>query len=324
MNASDPVLSVVIPLYSEGAGLAGLLDAVHARMEEVGEPWEIVLVDDGSADDTWRRIGEAAERRPNLGAVRLSRNFGKEAAICAGLEAATGEAVIVMDGDLQHPPELIPAMVERWRKTGCDVVEAVKTSHRRDASAGRWLSGFFYWSMRRFSGFDLRGASDFKLVTRRVVDAWLELGERNLFFRGMIAWLGFRHEQVPFEVPAHPRRRSRWSTRRLVHLGTTGITAFSSAPLRAASLLGVLFLVFAVALGVHTLVMKFTGHAVEGFTTVIVLQLFIGSLLMILLGIIGEYIARIYEEVKGRPRYLVQDAIPRGRAFEAAGRDATS
>lgn len=324
MSAPDPVLSVVIPLYSEGEVVERLLAAVHERMEEVGEPWELVLVDDGSADDTWLRIQEASLSRPNLGAVRLSRNFGKEAAICAGLEVATGEAVIVMDGDLQHPPELIPLLVERWRDTGCDVVEAVKTSHERDASAGRWLSGFFYWSMRLFSGFDLRGASDFKLISRRVVDAWLTLGERNLFFRGMIAWLGFHHEQVPFEVPRRPQRRSRWSTRRLVHLGTTGITAFSSAPLRAASLLGVLFLLFALALGIHTLVMKFTGHAVEGFTTVIVLQLFIGSLLMILLGIIGEYIARIYEEVKGRPRYLVADAIPRGRGFEAPGGDATS
>jgi len=316
VSAPDPALSVVIPLYSEGAGLGPLLEAVRERMQEIGERWELVLVDDGSTDDTWARIREASEGMPNLGAVRLSRNFGKEAAICAGLEVATGEAVIVMDGDLQHPPELLPLMVRRWRETGCDVVEAVKTAHRRDAFSGRLLSRFFYASMRLFSGFDLKGASDFKLVTRRVVDAWLRLGERNLFFRGMIAWLGFHHEEIAFEVPRKPRRRSRWSTRRLFHLGTTGITAFSSAPLRAASLLGVLFLLFALGLGAHTLWMKLAGHAVEGFTTVIILQLFIGSLLMLFLGIIGEYIARIYEEVKGRPRYLVQEAIPRGRDSE--------
>ena len=312
MPAPDPVISVVVPLFEEEQRVDSLLAAVQETFDEVGDPWEIVLVDDGSTDDTWTRLQDAAQARPNLAAIRLSRNFGKEAALCAGLEAARGEAVIVMDGDLQHPPALIPAMIARWRETGCDVVEAVKTGHRRDAAAGRLFGRFFYWSMRRFSGFDLRGASDFKLITRRVLDAWLRLGERNLFFRGMIAWLGFRHEQIEFEVPRQPKRRSRWSTGRLVDLGATGITAFSSVPLRAASLLGVVFFLFALVLGAQSLWMKFSGHAVEGFTTVIILQLLIGSLLMMLLGIIGEYIARIYEEVKGRPRYLVADEIRRG------------
>ena len=311
MPASDPVISVVVPLYQEEQRVDLLLASVQETLDGIGDAWELVLVDDGSTDGTWPRIRDAAQSRPNLAAIRLSRNFGKEAALCAGLEAATGEIAIVMDGDLQHPPDLIPAMVARWRETDCDVVEAVKTGHRRDAAAGRFFGRFFYWSMRKFSGFDLRGASDFKLITRRVLDAWLRLGERNLFFRGMIAWLGFRHEQLPFEVPRQPKRQSRWSTRRLVDLGTTGITAFSSVPLRAASLLGVIFFVFALGLGIQSLWMKFSGNAVEGFTTVIILQLLIGSLLMMLLGIIGEYIARIYEEVKGRPRYLVADEIRR-------------
>lgn len=311
MSTSDPVISVVVPLYCEEQRVDALLAALRETLDEIGLAWEIVLVDDGSTDATWARIGAAAEETMNLTAIRLSRNFGKEAALCAGLEAVGGQVAIVMDGDLQHPPALIVKMVERWRKTGCDVVEAVKTGHRRDAAAGRVFGRFFYWSMQRFSGFDLRGASDFKLITRRVLDAWLKLGERNLFFRGMIAWLGFRHEQVPFEVPRQQGRRSRWSTRRLLDLGTTGITAFSSVPLRAASLLGAVFFVFAIGLGAQSLWMKFTGRAVEGFTTVIILQLLIGSLLMMLLGIIGEYIARIYEEVKGRPRYLVADEIRR-------------
>ena len=312
MVPTAPVISVVVPLYQEEKRVDELLDAVTQTLEGIGEPWEIVLVDDGSTDATWVRLQGQAKHRANLSAIRLSRNFGKEAALCAGLEAATGEATVVMDGDLQHPPDLIPAMVARWRETGCDVVEAVKTGHRRDATAGRLFGRFFTWSMRRFSGIDLRGASDFKLINRRVLDAWLRLGERNLFFRGMVAWLGFRHEPIEFEVPRALQRRSRWSTGRLIDLGTTGITAFSPVPLRAASLLGVVFLVFAIVLGIQSLWMKFDGHAVEGFTTVIILQLLIGSLLMILLGIIGEYIARIYEEVKGRPRYLVADEIRRG------------
>ncbi len=318
MSSSAPVISVVVPLFQEETRLHRLLDELGSRLAEIGEPYEIVLIDDGSSDKTWEVVEAAAAKNPVIVGRRLSRNFGKEAALCAGLEVARGEATIVMDGDLQHPPALIPDMVKRWRDTDCDVVEAVKTGHKRDAAAGRFFGRFFYWSMKKFSGIDLKHASDFKLITRRVLDAWLRLGERGLFFRGMIAWLGFRREQIEFEVPGEHARKSRWSTRRLFELGTTGITAFSSAPLRAASLLGVVFFLFAVILGAHSLWMKFSGKAVEGFTTVIILQLLIGSMIAMLLGVIGEYLARIYEEVKGRPRFLIADET------NAASRSATT
>ena len=315
MSSHVPQISVVVPLYQEEARVDRLIGEIQEHLDALGDTYEIVLIDDGSSDNTWARVEAAAARDARIAGRRLSRNFGKEAALCAGLEVAGGEATIVMDGDLQHPPALIPTLIKRWRDTDCDVVEAVKTGHKRDAAAGRFFGRFFYWSMKRFSGIDLKHASDFKLITRRVLDAWLRLGERGLFFRGMIAWLGFRREQIAFHVPKEHARKSRWSTRRLFELGTTGITAFSSAPLRAASLLGVVFFVFAIALGAHSLWMKLSGRAVEGFTTVIILQLLIGSMIAMLLGVIGEYLARIYEEVKGRPRFLI------AQETSAAGND---
>jgi dolichol-phosphate mannosyltransferase len=175
--------------------------------------------------------------------------------------------------------------------------------------------------MRKLTGLDFASASDYKLLSRPVVDAWLKLGERNLFFRGMVAWLGFRVERIPFEVAPRVGGRTRWTTPRLVKLALTGMTAYSAAPLRLATVLGGLFFLFAVALGIQSLVMKFTGRALTGFTTVILLQLIIGSLVLLVLGIIGEYLARIYEEVKGRPRYVVAETLEggEGEAAEPAG-----
>ena len=316
MGSPAPTISVVIPLYGEGEHLGEVVAAVRRELEAAGEAWEIVLVDDGSADGTWAAIRRESERTPGVRGVRLSRNFGKEAAVCAGLDAARGEAVIVMDGDLQHPPELLGRMIELWRAGGADVVEGVKTRHRRQSAFSRVCSRPFYWAMRKLSGFDFASASDYKLLSRPVRDAWLKLGERNLFFRGMVAWLGFRVERVPFEVAPRVGGRTRWTAPRLMKLALTGMTAYSAAPLRLASVLGAVFFVFAVAFGIYALVMKLAGRALTGFTTVILLQLIIGSLVLIVLGIIGEYVARIYEEVKGRPRYIVAETLepsrPRG------------
>jgi len=321
MKERAVTISVVVPVYREAAYLPEVLDRTRKELDALDEAWEIIFVDDGSPDETWSAIVGESGRIPQLRALRLSRNFGKEAALCAGLEAARGEAVIVMDGDGQHPPELLGEMVRVWRGTDADIVEGRKVRHRRESLPARCGHRAFYWMMRKLSGFDLTGASDFKLMNRRVVEAWMKLGERNLFFRGMIAWLGFRREQIPFEVPRRAGGRTRWSLGRLLSLGGTGLTAFSSLPLRFASLLGCVFFLFAVAFGVYALVLKLTGHAVTGFTTVILLQLIIGSFLMLLLGIIGEYVARIYEEVKGRPRYVVSEVLDRDSNADSPARE---
>jgi polyisoprenyl-phosphate glycosyltransferase len=303
------LISIVIPLYNEGSHLSALLSDLKTALQQTGCPFELILVDDGSPDDTWERIKDEARTLPSLRAVRLSRNFGKELALCAGLERARGDAVVVMDGDGQHPPSLLPVMVEKWRASGADIVQAVKTKRGSESLTGKLGALLFYLILNKLSGFELKGASDFKLMNRKVTDTWLAMRERNVFFRGMTAWMGFSSVQIPFEVVARRGGKSGWSYLRRAKLALIGITTFSSFPLHLVTFGGVIFFVFAVGLGIQTLYLKLAGQAFTGFATVILLELIIGSLLMISLGIIGEYLARIYEEVKGRPRYIVMESI---------------
>src|SRR5216117_639139 len=308
-SPTAPLISVVIPLYNEGLHVRELLSDLKKALQDSGCRFEVVLVDDGSVDDTWERIKEEARALPSLRALRLSRNFGKELALCAGLERARGEAIIVMDGDGQHPPSLLPAMIETWRTSGADIIEAVKRKRGGESLTSKFGALTFYVILNKLSGFELKGASDFKLIDRRVLDTWLAMRERNVFFRGMTAWMGFRTIQIPFEVGARRAGKSGWSYLRRAKLALIGITTFSSFPLRLVTFAGMIFFLFAVGLGVQTLYLKLAGRAFTGFATVILLELIIGSLLMISLGIIGEYLARIYEEVKGRPRYIITESI---------------
>jgi len=307
--SSAPVLSVVLPCLNEGSHLARSLATLCGVLEGLGLAHELVVVDDGSSDDTWAVLAREARTRPNLRAVRLSRRFGKEQALVAGLERARGAGVLVMDADLQHPPALIPAMVKAWREEGFEVVEAVKTRRGAEPLFARLGARLFYPLFRRLSGFDLEGASDFKLLDRRVLEAWSAMGERNVFFRGMSAWLGFRRKRLDFEVAPRAGGSSGWSPLRLLRLAANGITAFSTAPIHLITLLGCLFLLFSIGLGLQTLYNYRYGGAQTGFTTVIVLVLMVGSLILISLGVIGLYVARIYEEVKHRPRYVVRDEL---------------
>jgi glycosyltransferase involved in cell wall biosynthesis len=308
-SLSTRLVSVIIPLYKEGSHLGAFLSDLKSALDQTRHPFEIVLVDDGSPDDTWERIKEEARTLPNLGALRLSRNFGKELALCAGLERARGDAVVVMDGDGQHPPSLLPLMIEKWEMSGADIVQAVKIKRGRESLTGKLGALLFYLILNKLSGFELKGASDFKLMNRKAVNAWLAMRERNVFFRGMTAWMGFSTVRIPFEVAARRAGKSGWSYFKRWKLALVGITTFSSFPLHLVTFAGVIFFLFAVGLGIQTLYLKLVGRAFTGFATVILLELIIGSLLMISLGIIGEYLARIYEEVKGRPRYLVAEAI---------------
>ena len=308
-SLSTRLVSVVIPLYKEGSHLGAFLSDLKSALDQTRKPFEIVLVDDGSPDDTWERIKDQARILPNLRAVRLSRNFGKELALCAGLERARGDAVVVMDGDGQHPPSLLPLMIEKWQTSGADIVQAVKIKRGRESLAGKLGALLFYLILNKLSGFELKGASDYKLMNRKAVNAWLAMHERNVFFRGMTAWMGFSTVRIPFEVAARRAGKSGWSYFKRWKLALVGITTFSSFPLHLVTFAGVIFFLFAVGLGIQTLYLKLAGRAFTGFATVILLELIIGSLLMISLGIIGEYLARIYEEVKGRPRYLVTEAI---------------
>ncbi|MEC0183461.1 glycosyltransferase family 2 protein [Paenibacillus peoriae] len=307
METKIPFLSVVIPMYNESSHLERSLTVIDGVLSVVTPRYELIIVDDGSKDDTWLKLSELSRRMPSLLALRLSRNFGKELALCAGLENASGDAIIVMDGDLQHPPEMIGEMVRLWQNEGYDLVECVK-EFRGEESVGKKLgASLFYATLNRLTGFNLKDASDYKLLDRRVVDAWMAMPERMPFFRGMTAWLGFRKTQISFRVAPREEGPSRWSPFGLFRLAAEAIVSFSTVPLRVVSLMGIIFMLISVVLGIQTLMRKLMGDAVTGFTTVILLLLIIGSVLMLSIGVVGEYIAAIYHEVKARPRYLIAD-----------------
>jgi len=304
-NGRDKKLSVVIPLFNEGSHFAQSFAVIRAEAEKCGLDCEFVLVDDGSQDNTWQVAQELCARNPNARALRLSRNFGKEPAISAGIEYATGDAVVVIDADLQHPPKHIPAMVELWRKGDCDVVDAVRTNRPQESLPRKSGSALFYWLLSKLSGYDISDTCDFKLLDRKVVNAWLRMGETCTFYRGMTEWLGFRHVRLPIEIEKRAGGDTSWSLLRLIALALTATTSFSTIALHLVTLLGIIFIVFAAALGAHTLILWVSGRAIEGFTTVILLQLIIGGCIMLGLGAIGQYLANIYWETKKRPRYVL-------------------
>jgi len=305
----SPLVSVIVPLFNEAASVPGLLDALYAVLEKTLCRFEVVAIDDGSSDGTWQQLTVALPHRHGLRLIRLSRNFGKEAAVSAGMEKASGDAVIVIDGDLQHPPQLITQMVSLWSQGGFEIVEAVKEARGAESVFYRFGAGLFYKVFLVLTGYDLGPSSDFKLMDRKVVDAWRRMEESNLFFRGMIAWLGFKRTQISFAVQNRASGVGKWTFPRLLRFAVTAITAFSTSALHIITIMGSAFFVMAVVIGARTLYLFFLGTAVSGFATVILLQLLIGGALMISLGIIGEYLARIYIEVKRRPRYVASDVV---------------
>ncbi len=310
----NPVISIIMPVYNEGEHIVSSVGVVERILQENQIEYEFVLVDDGSKDDSWAKLRKLAEQNNRITSVRLSRNFGKEAALCAGLDAASGDAVIVMDADLQDPPELIPEMVKYWREEGYDVVEGVKSSRGKEGAVYKFCAKSYYRILLKATGIDLRNASDYKLLDRKVVEAMQQMPEKVTFFRGMSAWVGFERKQVPFEVQPRVMGKTKWSLKRLAGLAFSSITSYTSAPLQLVTILGVVMFFLSLVLGAQTLARYLMGNALEGFTTVILLQLFIGSMLMISLGIIGMYLMKIYHEIKGRPRYLVSKKIKDGTA----------
>ena len=277
-------------------------------MEREKIPFELVFVNDGSRDQTWEMIEKAAEKNMHVTGIRFSRNFGKESAIFAGLANAEGDCIAVMDCDLQHPPETLVEMYRLWEQ-GYEVVEGVKRSRGKESVLHRASAGMFYKIMSKAVQIDMSRASDFKLMDRKAVEALLSMPERNAFFRALSSWVGYRTTSVEFDVQERTEGESKWSTWSLIKYAVRNIVGFSSAPLQMITVAGVLTLFFAIVLGIQSLVKYFCGHALEGFTTVILLLLIIGSLIMLSLGIIGIYIAKIYEEVKGRPRYFIARKI---------------
>lgn len=302
------MLSVILPSYNEEKMIQKAADTIHGILSAQHIPYEIVFVNDGSKDGTWEEIEKAAGRNPNVTGIHLSRNFGKESAMFAGLASASGDCCAIMDCDLQHPPETLVEMYRLWEQ-GYEVVEGVKRSRGKESAAHRASAGLFYKIISRAVKIDMSRASDFKLMDRKAVEALLSMPERSVFFRALSSWVGFRTISVEFDVQERTEGESKWTTWSLVQYAVKNIVAFSTVPMQCVTVAGMLVLLMAVVLGIQSLVRYFSGHAVEGFTTVILLILIIGSIIMISLGIIGYYIAKIYEEVKGRPRYLISKKI---------------
>jgi polyisoprenyl-phosphate glycosyltransferase len=301
-------ISIVSPVFNEAQGLPLFVERVEESLRGTGLQYEIVLVDDGSQDDSWEVIADLAVKDPHVRGVELSRNFGKEAALMAGLVEAHGDAVLVMDSDLQHPPRVIPDMVRAWR-SGADIVEAVKRTRTGQSRAVQLASTMFNSLFRRLTRVDLTNATDYRLLGREVVDAVTAMPERAVFFRGMSTWVGFTRAQVEFDVDARVTGESRWGLRALARLAINAVTSFTAAPLHLVTLAGVTFTIFSVIVGVQTFVRWLMGDAIQGFTTVILLLLIQGSFVLLGLGIMGEYLARIHDEVKARPRYVVSRRV---------------
>ena len=302
-------LSIVVPAHNEAHGIASAVETILAAVAPCGMLPEVIVVDDGSHDGTFERVKELAAMDPRIKGLRFTRNFGKEAALLAGLRVATGAAVVTIDADLQHPPALIATMIEEWRG-GARVVDAVKRGRASDGALTRIRAGLFNALLSRLAGINLRNASDFKLLDRVVVDAIAhQLQERQRFYRGLADWVGYRHASVQFDVEARAQGEGKWSVWRLVQLATTAIVSFTSAPLQIVTILGVLTLILGVGVGADALISWFQGRAVSGFATTIITLLIVGSFIMISLGIIGEYIAKIYDEIKARPPYFLESAV---------------
>lgn len=304
-----PELSIVVPAFNEAEGIAAFLKQLVGILQGCCGEYEIWVVDDGSRDATWEQLRKEQGQIPQLHGLRFTRNFGKEAAILAGLHQARGRAVIVMDADGQHPPALLPQMLSLWRTGRAQIVAAQKAARDGDGWGARLSAYFFNGLMRILTGLDLTGASDFRLLDRRVVDTLLAFPEKVRFFRGMTVWTGFVTEQLGFDVAPRIAGSSQWSTAQLTRLAITAITSYSAKPLGMIFRLGLLGMVAALLLLLQAFYSWISGIAVSGWTSLTVVVLFFGSATLLSLGVIGAYLAQIFDEIKRRPEYLIQDSL---------------
>ena len=305
---TNPLVSIIVPVYNAAPDLARCIESVRKQSYE---NWELLLVNDGSSDRTWEEIQKAGERDANVTGVLFSRNFGKEAAIFAGLAQAGGDVVAVMDCDLQHPPQTLIEMYRLWQD-GYEVIEGVKSDRGKEGFLHKECAGFFYDIMSKATKVNMKDASDFKMLDRKAVDSILSMPERNMFFRATSTWVGYKTTSVEFEVQEREAGVSKWSPWTLVKYAFTNIVAFTTFPLQFVTITGVVCFICSLVLMIYSLIQYFAGSAVEGYTTLLMVLLLVGSAMMISLGIIGYYIAKIYEEVKRRPRYIISKVIKNG------------
>lgn len=316
-----PVLSIVAPAYNEERNLGAFLAALVPILESLGEPFEIIFVNDGSRDGTLGMLAAAASQDPRIKVVSLARNFGKDVALSAGLAHTSGQAVIPIDCDLQHPPELIREFVARWRE-GADMVVGVRARRDEESYLRRTLSRWYYSLLERVTTVQIPpNAGDYRLLDRKIVEVIRQMPERHRFMKGIFAWPGFTTASVEFQANVRANDGSRWSFFRLWSFALDGLFSFSTAPLRVWTYLGVLAALGAFVYLVITLVQKlYFGIAVPGYASLLIVMLFFNALLLVSNGIQGEYLGRIFEEVKGRPLYVVGKTFGFSPAELAAAR----
>jgi polyisoprenyl-phosphate glycosyltransferase len=305
---ANPRISVVVPVYNEEENLPILHERLCQVLSAVGS-FEIVFVDDGSRDGSVTVITALQRHDPRVKLVRFSRNFGHQAALSAGIDHACGDAVILMDADLQDPPELLPELLAKW-EAGYHVVYAVRQK-REEGMFKRVSAGLFYRILRRVSDVDIPvDAGDFCLMDRKVADVLRQLPERNRFLRGLRSWAGFKQVGVPYKRPARHAGEVKYTLRKMVNLASNGVMAFTSLPLRLASFLGVLTATAGIGyLGVALFTRFVNGSTIRGWTSIVAVVLIVGGAQLMVTGVLGAYIARIYEETKGRPMYVLADAL---------------
>lgn len=312
LRLAAPRISCVVPCFNEARNLEQLLPLLRETLRGLSPRWEIVLVDDGSSDETPRVLARWA-RQPGIRVRLLSRNFGKEAALTAGLEATRGDVVVMMDADLQHPPQLLPTLLEHWR-AGADAAYAVRHDRRDEGLLKRWGARLFYRLVRTADRVPLPpDAGDFRLMDRSVVDALLALPERNRFMKGLYAWVGFEAVAVPYQPSARAQGKSSFGLRQLLRLSIDGLTAFSTWPLRVVSVIGSVIALLGFGYGAYVSIDHLIfGNPVPGWTTLVASVMLFSGVQMISLGVIGEYVGRIFEEVKQRPLYVVRRELGQG------------
>jgi glycosyltransferase involved in cell wall biosynthesis len=306
------LISVVAPIHNEAETIPELHRRLTNVLAELGA-YEIVLVDDGSTDGSWDHMLALAPGDPHLRLVRLSRNFGHQAALTAGLEAARGDAVVLIDSDLQDPPELIPSLVAKWRE-GFDVVYGLRTTREGETLFKRSTASLFYRALRGMTRIEIPAdAGDFRLLSRRAVDALARMPERARFLRGMTSWLGFPQAGVQYDRDARYAGKTKYPTRRMIGFALDAMTSFSTTPIRVVTGLGFVLVAFcAVVLGWTLYIKVFTNTAVAGWTSLLIVVLLLGGMQLVSLGIIGQYVGRIFEEAKQRPLFVVGEIVEGG------------
>ena len=317
--SSGLVFSVVVPCYNEALGLAEFHRRLSAVMDDIGRTWEVVYVNDGSADATLACMEAMRAVDPHVGLINLSRNFGKEIALTAGLDHACGEAVIVIDADLQDPPEVIPELVAVW-DLGIDMVYAQRRAREGETWLKKFTANQFYRLMQRLGGVRLPGnTGDFRLISRRALDALLQLREHHRFMKGLFAWVGFPSQAVLYDRAPRHAGSSSWNYWRLWNLAVEGITGFTLLPLKLATYLGLAVAVFALAFGGQLIIRTLLfGNQVPGYPSLMAVVLFLGGVQLMTLGVIGEYLGRVFNETKQRPLYLLERSRGSRIALESA------